>query len=230
VPPTPASKPSAVLVDEFSGRLDALERQVALMVSQGEESGFAARRSAEEYTKLKADMEFRLLAAEEQLSAMAAAVKTLRSRSVAEDAKADGSSVSAPADPIEADFAAARAFVDAGEWNKAEFALSAFLTAHGSHPRAPQARYWQGQSFLAQGKAGQAAKAFLDVFQTWPKDPIVLDSLFSLSTALLKMEPSNPPQACAVFDQIDELFGKSLSSPQAKSLLDGRIAADCESL
>jgi len=228
--PAPIPQPSSVLIDEFSRRLDALDRQVALMVSQGEEIGFAARRSGEDQAKHKADTEFRLLAVEEQLAAMAASMKTLQGRRVAEAADIDGSSTSVAADTVETDFAAARAFADAGEWNKAEFAFSAFLTSHGSHPRAPQARYWQGQSFLAQGKAGQAAKAFLDVFQTWPKDPIVLDSLFSLGAALLKMEPSNPVQACAVFDQIDDLFGTALSPAQGKLLLGGRVEADCESI
>lgn len=227
-PTTPVSQPTSVLMGEFSRRLDALERQLTLIVSQGEESGFTARRSAEDQAKLKADTEFRLIAAEEQLTAMAASIKTLQSR--AEAASVAGNPPAVTGDPIEKGFAAARAFVDAGEWSKAEFALSAFLTSHENHPRAPQARYLQGQSFVAQGKAGQAAVAFLDVFKKWPKDPIVLDSLLNLGASLLKMEPANPAQACAVFDQIDDLFNTILSQAQAKSLLDGRIEANCKSL
>ena len=217
----------ASVAEELSRRLDALERQLALIVSQGEESGFASRRLGEDHARFKSDVELRLGSVEEQLEKQSATLKTVQSRRAVE-ATANSNPVSPPpSDPIAAEFATARGYADAGEWNKAEFAFSAFLATHGTHPKAAEARYWQGRSFVAQDRAGDAAKAFLDVFQTWPKDPVVLDSLLGLGGALLRMKPANPVQACAVFDQIEELFGASVSPAQVATLRDGRIQADC---
>lgn len=217
------------VTEELSRRLDALERQLALIVSQGEETGFVSRRSGQDIARLKADLELRLASAEEQLETQSAALKTLQSRRAVEAAARSVPAPSAPSDPIGADFAAARGYADTGEWNKAEFAFSAFLAAHGSHPKAPEARYWQGRSFMAQGRAGDAAKAFLDVFQTWPKDPVVIDSLFGLEAALLKMDPPNPTQACAVLDQIEDLLAAGVAPAQVAVLRDRRIEANCQS-
>ncbi len=217
------------VTEELSRRLDALERQLALIVLQDEETGFASRRSGQDIVRLKADIELRLASVEEQLETQSAALKTLGSRRAAEAAANPVPAPSAPSDPIGADFATARGYADTGEWNKAEFAFSAFLAAHGRHPKAPEARYWQGRSFMAQGRAGEAAKAFLDVFQTWPKDPVVIDSLFGLEAALLKMEPPNPIQACAVLDQIEDLLVAGVALAQVAVLRDRRIEANCQS-
>lgn len=224
------ARAAASVSEELSRRLDALERQLALMVSQSEESGFASRRFGDDTAKLKADTDLRLVAVEEQLASLSAGLKAIQSRRDTPPAASAGPTLLPTlVDPIEADFAVARGYADAGEWNKAEFAFSAFLATHASHVRAPQARYWQGRSFAAQGRAGDAAKAFLDVFQTWPKDPVVVESLFGLGAALLKMAPPNPAQACSVFDQIEALLAGAASPAQVAALRDSRIEANCQS-
>jgi TolA-binding protein len=210
---------------ELLDRLEVLERQVTIMTGQSEQNGMLLRRVSEDSVKLKGDTEFRMVALEEQVAALVAAPSGLKQSS---KDQMSSQPTTAPVDTAESDFAAAGRLLEAQQWSKAEFALSTFLSLYPRHPQAAAAEYMLGRSFAAQGKHAQAAKVFLNVFQSWPNDSNVPDSLLGLGKSLAILEPGNMQQACGVYNEIETGFAGKLSDSQRKELLAGRIEAECK--
>mgnify|MGYP006149799949 CR=1 FL=1 len=59
--------------------------------------------------------------------------------------------------------------VTARDWPGVESAMSQFIADWPKSIRVPQAKYWLGRSFAARTQYPQAAKAFLDVYQSAPR-------------------------------------------------------------
>lgn len=220
VPAEPApvrQAPGDEAIVALGGRLASLERSVAALLATQEQDRRTLSTGIDRLERLKGDVDSRLEAVEQQVTALANAPKP--APVVAQPAKAD-----TPEDR----YLEALGFADKGEWAKAEFAFDTFVTNNPNHPRIVEARYWLGRSFLGEGKAPQAAQVFLELYEKHPDAPVALDNLFALAEALVAIGPDNAAQACAVYDQIDAGFAAKLSAIQRNRLLDLRVKQNCK--
>lgn len=86
----------------------------------------------------------------------------------------------------------------------AEQAFTNFLGQNSAHALAGNAQYWLGETFYVRGDYNNAASAFLNGYQNYPKSSKAADNLLKLGMTLGRMEQNE--QACATFQQLSKQF------------------------
>lgn len=115
-----------------------------------------------------------------------------------------------PADPKVASaeaFARARQLMLGGDYDAAEAAFSAFVSAYPDTPRAPEARYWWGKTLLVRGDYARAASAFIGSIRDWPKATWAPDAVVELSRALVGLK--KPGDACQTLNELGRRYPKA---------------------
>lgn len=86
------------------------------------------------------------------------------------------------------------------DYDRAEQALSAFVKQNKDNPLAGNAQYWLGETYYVRGKYNEAAVAFAEGFQKYPKNSKAADNLLKLGMSLAQINQTK--DACAVFGQL----------------------------
>jgi len=103
-------------------------------------------------------------------------------------------------------------------YEEAEQALRAFIQRNPSDPLAASAQYWLGESFYARKDYTQAASAFAECYEKYPKGTKAPDSLLKLGMSLANL--GQKENACRTFQRLDRDF------PQAQSYIRERELAE----
>lgn len=203
---------------QLSRRLEALERQVAALVSAME----LAQRDLSQvrllYNRQKADVEARLVALE---------ISTDRGDGTASNAGTPNKSATVVRS-AEQQFLDAKALAARGEWAKAELEFDTFNRSYPDHPQAQEARFWFGKSLAANGRTVQAAQVFLNLYEQHPDAPFALDNLMALGAALAVITPDDTAQACQVYDQIITEFQYKLDLVSKDAINVARLRLGCK--
>ncbi len=101
------------------------------------------------------------------------------------------------------------------EYDQAEKALIAFVAQHHDSPLAANAQYWLGETYYARGKYTEAAVAFAEGFQKFPKSPKAPDDLLKLGMALASLNQKS--DACKTFDQLATQFSTAAASVKRRA-------------
>ena len=222
---TPASQP---LVD-LAERVGELERQLRTMTGQVEANQFKMRQLEEAQAKLRGDLEFRLTALEGGAAPAAAAgtPAIVAPKPDAKAPKADAAKPAAkPAATADAAWKAAYASVIAKDWPETETAMTGFIADWPKSPRVPQAKYWLGKSHATRNQNAEAARAYLDLYQTAPRSDRAPDSLIGLAGALSGLK--KPQDACRVLGELDAVYGPKLTPAQKTEAAALRTKAKCK--
>jgi tol-pal system protein YbgF len=164
------------------------------------------------------------LAAGPAKSAAASATKTGGKASAA----ANKASTKPPTgDPVETAWRAARAYYTAKDYDAAETGFTDFVAGNPKSSHASTAQYLLGRSYAAQTSSAQAAKAFLDGYQKYPKSEQAPDSLIGLGNALTALK--KPDQACRALNELKSVYGSKLTTAQKAQAAKARTSAKCES-
>lgn len=228
-PPEAQGNPASAPLADLNARVDALERQLRSLTGQVEENQNAVRQLTDQLTKLRGDSEFRLNALEG--GARPAIVPDATAPLPLPAAKATKLPATKPdakpvaGDPVEAAWRAAYAHYTAKEYDAAEAGFTDFLAANPKAARAASAQYWLGRSYAAHSSSAQAAKAFLDGYQKYPKGDHAADSLIGLGNALTALK--KPDQACRALNELQSVYGTALTAAQKAQAVRARTAAKC---
>ncbi len=204
---TPATAP---LVD-LAERVGQLETQQRGLIGQVEAVQFENRQLKEQLSKLRGDIEFRLTALEGGNSTPAPAPGAVVVKPPAKPVKLDPAAKPKPEPAVTADAAwkSAYANVIAKDWPATETAMTDFLAAWPNSTRLPQARYWLASSFAERNQHAQAARNFLELYQTAPKSDRAPDSLLGLANAMQGLK--KPKDACRVLGELQSVYGPKLT-------------------
>ncbi len=82
-----------------------------------------------------------------------------------------------------------------------------------------------GRAYLDEGKPALASVAFYDNYQKAPGGERAADSLTWLGQALIRLKKL--PDACKVFDELNDVYGRRLSADQKARATKGRADAKC---
>lgn len=82
-----------------------------------------------------------------------------------------------------------------------------------------------GRAYLDEGKPALASVAFYDNYQKAPRGERAADSLTWLGQALVKLKKL--PDACKVFDELNEVYGTKLTPDHKARAAKGRADAKC---
>jgi len=99
-------------------------------------------------------------------------------------------------------------FLKVGDYETAEFALREFVDVNSNHKLAGNAQYWYGETFRVRQLYQDAATAYLDGYQKYPKSGKAPVNLLKLGVMLVKIGEKN--QGCSM------ILGVKDQYPEAK--------------
>ena len=173
--------------------------------------------------------------AKKQNTALAAQVKALADRLTAAETKAAEAAApaeaatpevpppSAPPSSSEA-FSRARQLMLSGDYDGAEAAFGAFITAYPDAPKTPEARYWWGKTLAVRGDNAKAASAFIGAIRGWPQTAWAPDAVVELSRALIALK--KPTDACQTLAEFARRYPKAAPAVAARAAA-ARVQAKC---
>ena len=115
----------------------------------------------------------------------------------------------------QADFEAAKAAFEAGNYQAAADQFAQFGENYPGGPLSVQAALMQGQAHAGTGDMAPAARAYLNAFSQDPEGPAAGDALYRLGTALADLGQTS--EACVTLAEVDNRFGGSQAAAQAQT-------------
>ena len=92
-----------------------------------------------------------------------------------------------PNKPVEEQYEFAVSFMKIGDYETAEFALKEFIDKNKDHDLAGSAQYWYGETFRIRQLYSDAATAYLDGYQNYPKSKKAPDNLLKLGITMVQL-------------------------------------------
>lgn len=139
----------------------------------------------------------------------------------------DGSVVAAlpPADDGSQVYDLGYTYVQAGDYRLAAQSFRKFITDYPRHKKIPEARFWLGESLLAQGQNEEAAKVLLETHKKYPKSRLAAQTLLKLGVSLAAMNQRE--LACATFAEVGKKYPDASNAVRAKVVAEQK-AASCK--
>ncbi len=130
-----------------------------------------------------------------------------------------------PSDPAEAAYISGFRLYQAGQHDAAIETLQAMAKKYPRHAKASWATNLAGRAHLDAGRPATAAELFFANYQGNPRGERAPDSLFYLGESLTKLDKRE--QACKVYDELEQVYGRTLRSQLRADLPAARKAARC---
>jgi len=104
----------------------------------------------------------------------------------------------------------ATSFLKIGDYETAEFALREFIDFNSNHILAGSAQYWYGETFRIRQLYQDAATAYLDGYQKYPKSKKAPVNLLKLGVMLVKI--GEKEQGCSMILGVKDQYPKAAQS------------------
>ena len=101
-------------------------------------------------------------------------------------------------------------FMKIGDYETAEFALKEFIDKNKDHDLAGNAQYWYGETFRIRQLYSDAATAYLDGYQNYPKSDKAPDNLLKLGITMVQL--GEKEQGCTMITGIKKQYPKASKS------------------
>ena len=101
-------------------------------------------------------------------------------------------------------------FLKIGDYETAEFALREFLDVNSNHELAGNAQYWYGETFRVRQLYQDAATAYLDGYQKYPKSSKAPVNLLKLGVMLVQI--GEKTQGCSMILGVKDQYPKASQS------------------
>lgn len=221
--------PATNALSDVTARLDALERQLATLTGQIEETGFRLRQLEQSFATMREQAEARAVEAAPAPAPAGdgEAPDAETGDAGAADPSSASVSVSAPAtgDAAEDAYLTGYRLWEAKRFAEADTVLQKMARDFPRHRRASWARNLAGRALLDDGKPAAAAKILLENYQTNPKGERAPDSLFYLGQSLAALK--RPTEACQAWAELADVY-PDMRAQLARDLPAARQAAGCK--
>jgi len=107
-------------------------------------------------------------------------------------------------------------FMKIGDYETAEFALKEFIEKNKDHDLAGSAQYWYGETFRIRQLYSDAATAYLDGYQNYPKSKKAADNLLKLGITMVQLGEKD--QGCKMISGLKKEYPKASKSVLQKAL------------
>jgi len=101
-------------------------------------------------------------------------------------------------------------FMKIGDYETAEFALKEFIDKNKDHNLAGNAQYWYGETFRIRQLYSDAATAYLDGYQNYPKSIKAPDNLLKLGITMVQLGEKD--QGCKMISGLKKQYPKATKS------------------
>ena len=120
-----------------------------------------------------------------------------------------------PDKPAKEQYEFAVSFMKIGDYETAEFALKEFIDKNKDHDLAGSAQYWYGETFRIRQLYSDAATAYLDGYQNYPKSKKAPDNLLKLGITMVQLGEKD--QGCKMISGIKKEYPKANKSVLQKA-------------
>ncbi len=120
-----------------------------------------------------------------------------------------------PNKPPKEQYEFAVSFMKIGDYETAEFALKEFIEKNKSHDLAGNAQYWYGETFRIRQLYSDAATAYLDGYQNYPKSKKAPDNLLKLGITMVQLGEKD--QGCKMISGVKKEYPKASKSVLQKA-------------
>lgn len=152
----------------------------------------------------------------------------LEKRLADQEAAAAAAVAAAPAAPTSTDpnaaFKSARQMLLDGDYGGAEQAFAGYVEAFPDSAKAPEARYWLGETQFVREAYSDAAGSYLGAVRGWPQTGWAPDAVLKLSRSLVALK--KPADACKTLDELAKRYPKAPTAITAKAT-STRVQAKC---
>ena len=115
-----------------------------------------------------------------------------------------------PDKPAKEQYEFAVSFMKIGDYETAEFALKEFIDKNKDHDLAGSAQYWYGETFRIRQLYSDAATAYLDGYQNYPKSKKAPDNLLKLGITMVQLGEKD--QGCKMILGLKKEYPKASKS------------------
>ena len=120
-----------------------------------------------------------------------------------------------PEKPADEQYEFAVSFMKIGDYETAEFALKEFIDKNKDHDLAGNAQYWYGETFRIRQLYSDAASAYLEGYQNYPKSQKAPDNLLKLGITMVQL--GEKEQGCTMITGIKKQYPKASKSVLQKA-------------
>ncbi len=120
-----------------------------------------------------------------------------------------------PNKPADEQYEFAVSFMKIGDYETAEFALKEFIDKNKDHDLAGSAQYWYGETFRIRQLYSDAATAYLDGYQNYPKSKKAPDNLLKLGITMVQLGEKD--QGCKMIAGLKKEYPKANKSVLQKA-------------
>ena len=117
--------------------------------------------------------------------------------------------------PVPEQYEFAVSFMKIGDYETAEFALKEFIDKNKDHDLAGSAQYWYGETFRIRQLYSDAATAYLDGYQNYPKSKKAPDNLLKLGITMVQLGEKD--QGCKMISGLKKEYPKANKSVLQKA-------------
>ncbi|MEH0195382.1 tol-pal system protein YbgF [Caulobacter sp. CCNWLY153] len=191
-------------------RISDLEQTIQKMNGQNEvlTHDIDQARRGGEAQKARADQ------LEQRLAALEGKITTLETAAANAAAAQVAGPPAAAADPATA-FKQARQLLLDGDYAGAENAFGGFVDAYPDDAKAPEARYWLGETQFVREAYGDAAGSYLGAVRGWPQTSWAPNAVLKLSRSLVALK--KPADACRTLDELAKRYPKAPADVVSKA-------------
>ena len=234
---TPATSPVA----DLEARVSAVEAQLKTLTGQAEQNAFKLRQLEDAFTKFKADAAAQASAAVPApalaltaparpalaMPATTAATTTAAVTAPSNDRKAAVAAIERPnsGNAAEDSYVYGYRLWAAKFYPEAQVQLKVTTEKYGNSSVASRAQNLLGRAYLDDGKPALASVAFYDNYKKRPNGDRAAESLAYLGEALIRIKKL--PDACKVYEELDDVYGTTLSTSLRSMVDKARVRAKC---
>ena len=120
-----------------------------------------------------------------------------------------------PDKPANEQYEFAVGFMKIGDYETAEVALKEFINKNKDHDLAGSAQYWYGETFRIRQLYSDAATAYLDGYQNYPKSKKAPDNLLKLGITMVQLGEKD--QGCKMILGLKKEYPKASKSVLQKA-------------
>lgn len=228
--------PTATGAAQLDSRMDLLEAQVRELTGNLERVQYQNAQMKNQLERLSSDIELRFQQqAQSQAAAAPAPAPAIVDNSTGSSDATAANSLSAnpktkaapaaPAGPLSAD-AAQKVYDDAfdrlkaADYPAAEKGFTTFLKGSPNNKLAGNAQYWLGETYYVRGQYKEAAVAFAEGYQKYPKNNKAPDNLLKLSMSLGQL--GSKDDACLTLSELKKNY--PTAAPTIRSRADAEAA------
>ena len=190
-------------------KLSELENQFNILNNKFEEVNFKLDKLSSRLSKIQADNQLRFQELEERKSAGSLENKDLVSKPKKVEEKI------LPDETPEKQYEFASSFLKVGDYNTAERAFLEFVKLNPDHNLAGNAQYWYAETFRIRQLYTDAAEAYLEGYQKYPKSSKAPINLLKLGVSLVQIGEKD--QGCLMISGVKEQYPKANQSVLQKA-------------